>query len=217
GAAVRSAALAERVPCRRNAAHDAASVRSAGLADAAPPPAAADRGNLHARPVERRTPRTRLRPRCRAHRARILRRRSAGRAGDLRRGGRARARGADPQGARLQGPAIFLQRRADGNRAAAETASPDLVWRSCAGERPGRPARRTPTLARLAPPHETRVSVDRYRAIWPQVHARTAAFPKLGLGRFIVVAPSDAAALALARRAYLVWHASFTHLFRRHG
>ena len=29
--------------------------------------------------------------------------------------------------------------------------------------------------------------------------------------------PSDAAALALAHRAYLVWHASFTHLFRRHG
>jgi hypothetical protein len=53
--------------------------------------------------------------------------------------------------------------------------------------------------------------------VWPQVHARTAAFPKLGLGRFIVVAPSDAAALVLARRAYLVWHASFTHLFRRHG
>jgi hypothetical protein len=41
--------------------------------------------------------------------------------------------------------------------------------------------------------------------------------PKLGLGRFIIVAPSDGAALALARRAYLVWHASFTHLFRRHG
>src|SRR5262249_42869144 len=38
---------------------------------------------------------------------------------------------------------------------------------------------------------------------------------KLGLGRFIVVASSDAAALALARR--LVWHAGFTHLFRRHG
>jgi len=31
------------------------------------------------------------------------------------------------------------------------------------------------------------------------------------------VASSDAAALALARRAYLVWHASFTYLFRRHG
>jgi alkanesulfonate monooxygenase SsuD/methylene tetrahydromethanopterin reductase-like flavin-dependent oxidoreductase (luciferase family) len=42
-------------------------------------------------------------------------------------------------------------------------------------------------------------------------------FPKLGLGRFVVVAPTDAEALALARRAYLTWHASFTHLFRRHN
>src|SRR5262249_56220755 len=49
-----------------------------------------------------------------------------------------------------------------------------------------------------------------------QVHVG-APLPKLGLGRFMVVAPSDAAALALARRAYQVWHASFTYLFRRHG
>jgi alkanesulfonate monooxygenase SsuD/methylene tetrahydromethanopterin reductase-like flavin-dependent oxidoreductase (luciferase family) len=49
------------------------------------------------------------------------------------------------------------------------------------------------------------------------VHAPTVPFPKLGLGRFIVVAPTDAEATALARRAYPVWHASFTHLFRRHG
>src|SRR6516162_7609459 len=138
--AARHGALAERVPRRRGAAYDAASLRSAGVADAAPPPATADRGNLHARPVERRAPRNRLRARRRADRARILRRRSAGRAGDLHRGGRARAQGADPQGARLQGPAIFLQRRADGNRAAAETASPDLVWRSRAGERRARRA-----------------------------------------------------------------------------
>ena len=46
----------------------------------------------------------------------------------------------------------------------------------------------------------------------PDPHA-----PKLGLGRFIVVAPTDAEAMALASRAYLLWHASFTHLFRRHG
>jgi alkanesulfonate monooxygenase SsuD/methylene tetrahydromethanopterin reductase-like flavin-dependent oxidoreductase (luciferase family) len=38
--------------------------------------------------------------------------------------------------------------------------------------------------------------------------------PKLGLGRFIVVGDSDAQALALARRAYPVWHQSFTYLFR---
>ena len=53
--------------------------------------------------------------------------------------------------------------------------------------------------------------------IWPQVHPPATPFPKLGLGRFIVVAPTDAEAMALARRAYLVWHASFTYLFRRHG
>jgi alkanesulfonate monooxygenase SsuD/methylene tetrahydromethanopterin reductase-like flavin-dependent oxidoreductase (luciferase family) len=39
----------------------------------------------------------------------------------------------------------------------------------------------------------------------------------MGLGRFIVVAETDAQALALARRAYPRWHASFTHLRRRHN
>jgi alkanesulfonate monooxygenase SsuD/methylene tetrahydromethanopterin reductase-like flavin-dependent oxidoreductase (luciferase family) len=79
-----------------------------------------------------------------------------------------------------------------------------------------RAARRNLNVVSLDPPRETRLSIDRYRAIWPQVHAPSVPFPKLGLGRFIVVAPSEAEALALARRAYLVWHASFTFLFRRH-
>ena len=74
-----------------------------------------------------------------------------------------------------------------------------------------RAARRNLNVVSLDPPNETRLSIDRYRLIWPQVHARSAAFPKLGLGRFIVVAPTDAEAMALARRAYLLWHASFTH------
>ena len=92
------------------------------------------------------------------------------------------------------------------------------VWYGVhAPESAERAARRNLNVVSLDPPNETRLSIERYRAVWPQVHARAAAFPKLGLGRFIVVAPSDAAALALARRAYLVWHASFTHLFRRHG
>lgn len=38
----------------------------------------------------------------------------------------------------------------------------------------------------------------------------------MGLGRFIVVAETDADALALARRAYPIWHDSFTHLHRKH-
>jgi alkanesulfonate monooxygenase SsuD/methylene tetrahydromethanopterin reductase-like flavin-dependent oxidoreductase (luciferase family) len=80
-----------------------------------------------------------------------------------------------------------------------------------------RAARRNLHVVSLDPPKETRLSIDRYRTIWPQVYAPTVPFPKLGLGRFIVVAPTDAEALAMARRAYLIWHASFTHLFRLHG
>jgi alkanesulfonate monooxygenase SsuD/methylene tetrahydromethanopterin reductase-like flavin-dependent oxidoreductase (luciferase family) len=79
-----------------------------------------------------------------------------------------------------------------------------------------RAARRNLNVVSLDPPKETRLSIDRYRAIWPQVHAPTTPFPKLGLGRFVVAAPTDAEAMQMARRAYLVWHASFTHLFRRH-
>jgi alkanesulfonate monooxygenase SsuD/methylene tetrahydromethanopterin reductase-like flavin-dependent oxidoreductase (luciferase family) len=79
-----------------------------------------------------------------------------------------------------------------------------------------RAARRGLNTVSLDPPAETRASTERYRATWKQLHAGRA-LPKLGLGRFIVVAPTDAEALGIARRAYPVWHASFTHLFRRHG
>jgi alkanesulfonate monooxygenase SsuD/methylene tetrahydromethanopterin reductase-like flavin-dependent oxidoreductase (luciferase family) len=80
-----------------------------------------------------------------------------------------------------------------------------------------RAARRNLHVVSLDPPAETRLAMERYRTIWPQVHPHNPRFPKLGLGRFIVVAPNDAQARALASRAYLVWHASFTHLARRHG
>ena len=116
----------------------------------------------------------------------------------------------------FQGKRFYLPQRADGDRAAAEAASADLVRRDMPGERRARgapqPQRRQPRSAA-----QTRLSIDRYREIWPQVHATATPFPKLGLGRFVVVAPTDAEAMALARRAYLRWHASFTHLFRRHG
>jgi alkanesulfonate monooxygenase SsuD/methylene tetrahydromethanopterin reductase-like flavin-dependent oxidoreductase (luciferase family) len=41
--------------------------------------------------------------------------------------------------------------------------------------------------------------------------------PKFGLGRFIVVADTDEAALAIARRAYVRWHKNFHHLWHVHG
>jgi alkanesulfonate monooxygenase SsuD/methylene tetrahydromethanopterin reductase-like flavin-dependent oxidoreductase (luciferase family) len=79
-----------------------------------------------------------------------------------------------------------------------------------------RAARRGLHTINLDPSAETKISTDRYRAAWRETHGE-AALPLLGLGRFIVVADTDAAALALARRAYPKWHHSFTFLHRRHG
>ena len=54
--------------------------------------------------------------------------------------------------------------------------------------------------------------------MWREVHGGgDAALPKIGLGRFVVVADDDKAALRIARRAYPVWHRSFNHLFRLRG
>src|SRR5499427_1366858 len=63
---------------------------------------------------------------------------------------------------------------------------------------------------------ETRVLTDRYRKGWRETNG-DAASPRVGLGRFIVVAERDEAALAIARRAYRRWHESFHHLWHVHG
>ena len=55
-----------------------------------------------------------------------------------------------------------------------------------------------------------------YYKTWRETHG-AAPMPKLGLGRFVVVAETDDKALQLARRAYRIWHRSFTHLFRLRG
>jgi alkanesulfonate monooxygenase SsuD/methylene tetrahydromethanopterin reductase-like flavin-dependent oxidoreductase (luciferase family) len=76
-----------------------------------------------------------------------------------------------------------------------------------------RAAKRNFHVVSLDPPDLVRLAIERYRACW-RPPEQGAVMPKLGLGRFIVVAASDAEALALARRAYPVWHQSFTYLFR---
>ena len=81
-----------------------------------------------------------------------------------------------------------------------------------AAERAARRGLHTINLDSVA---ETRACSERYRAVWRATHG-DAPLPKLGLGRFIVVADSDAAALALARRAYPKWHDAFTYLPRLH-
>jgi alkanesulfonate monooxygenase SsuD/methylene tetrahydromethanopterin reductase-like flavin-dependent oxidoreductase (luciferase family) len=79
-----------------------------------------------------------------------------------------------------------------------------------------RAARKGLHTINLDPADQTKVCSDRYRAVWRETRGE-APLPKLGLGRFIVVADTDDAALALARRAYPIWHDAFTFLPRLHG
>jgi alkanesulfonate monooxygenase SsuD/methylene tetrahydromethanopterin reductase-like flavin-dependent oxidoreductase (luciferase family) len=79
-----------------------------------------------------------------------------------------------------------------------------------------RAARRGLHTINLDQTGETRACSERYRAVWRETRG-DAPLPKLGLGRFLVLADTDDAALALARRAYPKWHDAFTFLPRRHG
>jgi alkanesulfonate monooxygenase SsuD/methylene tetrahydromethanopterin reductase-like flavin-dependent oxidoreductase (luciferase family) len=79
-----------------------------------------------------------------------------------------------------------------------------------------RAARRGLRVASLDPVDAVRAAFESFRAAWRETH-RTEPLPLMGLGRFIVVAETDAAALAAAHRAYPLWHTSFTHLHRLHG
>src|SRR3981081_3774635 len=63
-----------------------------------------------------------------------------------------------------------------------------------------RAARKGLHTVSLDPPAETKVSADRYRAVWRATRGGGAR-AQLGLGRLILTADSDEAALALARRA----------------
>jgi alkanesulfonate monooxygenase SsuD/methylene tetrahydromethanopterin reductase-like flavin-dependent oxidoreductase (luciferase family) len=65
-------------------------------------------------------------------------------------------------------------------------------------------------------PDNARAIVGRYRQVWDETQSG-AAPPKMGVVRFILVADSDAKALAIARRAYLRWRASFTYLSEING
>jgi len=58
--------------------------------------------------------------------------------------------------------------------------------------------------------------VARYRQVWRETQA-SGPLPKMGLVRFVVVAETDAEAMAIARRAYLRWRASFVYLSEMNG
>jgi alkanesulfonate monooxygenase SsuD/methylene tetrahydromethanopterin reductase-like flavin-dependent oxidoreductase (luciferase family) len=62
-----------------------------------------------------------------------------------------------------------------------------------------------------------RTITDRYRAVRAKLGKSTNDTPLMGMARHVVVAESDEAALAIARRAYPRWRDSFRWLFQRHG
>lgn len=76
-----------------------------------------------------------------------------------------------------------------------------------------RAARRGLSTVSLDPVDMIVESAGRFREVWREAHGARA-LPKMGLGRFIVVAETEGKAMDLARRAYLRWHDSFTFLFR---
>ncbi len=64
---------------------------------------------------------------------------------------------------------------------------------------------------------KTRTFTERYREVWTENRGGTQVMPKMGIGRFIVVAESDDEGMAMARRAYQRWHRSFNHLYNAYG
>ncbi|HUZ67665.1 MAG TPA: LLM class flavin-dependent oxidoreductase [Beijerinckiaceae bacterium] len=77
-----------------------------------------------------------------------------------------------------------------------------------------RAARQRLNTVSLDGAEETRLCIARYVETWRHAHG-AAPVARMGLGRFVVVAETDQAALAIARRAYLVWHDSFSFLARK--
>ena len=80
-----------------------------------------------------------------------------------------------------------------------------------------RAARRGLNIVSLDSAHKTRGFADRYCEVWRETRGDTHGMPKIGLGRFIVLADSDKEALDIARRAYPKWRRSFYHLFKLRG
>ena len=68
-----------------------------------------------------------------------------------------------------------------------------------------------------APARQTRAVTDRYRAEWQAAGKPAATIPLMGMNRHIVIAETEAEALATARRAYKLWYDSFMHLWLQHG
>jgi alkanesulfonate monooxygenase SsuD/methylene tetrahydromethanopterin reductase-like flavin-dependent oxidoreductase (luciferase family) len=93
---------------------------------------------------------------------------------------------------------------------------PPIWYGAHAPDSAARAARRRLNIVNLDPTDEVCLTVASYQKTWRETQG-TAPLPKIGLGRFIVVADTDAQAMRLASRAYKPWHDSFTFLPRLHN
>jgi alkanesulfonate monooxygenase SsuD/methylene tetrahydromethanopterin reductase-like flavin-dependent oxidoreductase (luciferase family) len=79
------------------------------------------------------------------------------------------------------------------------------------------PAQHKVNIVTNTPADKARAITDSYRAAWAALGNQAATLPLLGMNRHIVIADSDEAALAIARRAYQRWYASFMKLWIKHN
>ena len=94
----------------------------------------------------------------------------------------------------------------------AQKPHPPIWYGAHAPESAERAARRGLHVISLDPSALASSILRRYREVWRELHGDKA-LPNLGIGRFIVVAATDAEAMQIARNAYLRWHHSFNWLF----
>jgi len=93
---------------------------------------------------------------------------------------------------------------------------PPLWYGAHSPDSAARAARKGLNIVTNDMPANARKIVCRYQEVWKETQG-SATLPKMGVVRLIVVAESDAKALAIARRAYLRWRSSFVYLSAMNG
>jgi alkanesulfonate monooxygenase SsuD/methylene tetrahydromethanopterin reductase-like flavin-dependent oxidoreductase (luciferase family) len=79
------------------------------------------------------------------------------------------------------------------------------------------PAQNKINIVCAGPVAKVREITDRYRAEWAAAGNALDEIPLLGINRFVIAADTDVEAMALGRRAWPVFWASFMKLWKRHG
>lgn len=79
------------------------------------------------------------------------------------------------------------------------------------------PAQNAINIVCAGPLAKVREITDRYRAEWAAAGHAPEATPLIGINRFVIAADTDGEAMALGRRAWPVFWASFMKLWKKHG